>query len=330
MTSPSRSEQLTADVPETRVDSSQLVETYAEGLMDDLFEDVDRLLEGDLSAYSELGLRPEWAPQQPLRGGAVTIPVTLLPALQAASDLSEQVEPASPPPSGEELTQQRQLTYLTLAAICLSILAALGFWLGQQRGDGLVGGQTVEAPAPTEEEAFIAYAQQSLNTISGQSVAQQASAGTVLTVPVPAPVPTDASAPPATSNPSNGVIERVFVPVYQPLQMAAPAPSVNGPLAVQQLPVLPGRGVATVPGATTPATSSTIPNISPNSTAVLVGILELGERSAALFEINDAPQRVYVGENIGTTGWKLESASNQEVIVSRDGQERSIYVGQRF
>jgi Tfp pilus assembly protein PilP len=62
----------------------------------------------------------------------------------------------------------------------------------------------------------------------------------------------------------------------------------------------------------------------------LVGILELGDRSAALFEINGVSQRVYVGERIGSSGWSLVSVSNEEAVIRRNGEVRSIYIGQRF
>jgi Tfp pilus assembly protein PilP len=62
----------------------------------------------------------------------------------------------------------------------------------------------------------------------------------------------------------------------------------------------------------------------------MVGILELGDRSAALFEINGVSQRVYIGERIGNSGWSLVSVSNQEAVIRRNGEVRSIFIGQRF
>jgi hypothetical protein len=56
----------------------------------------------------------------------------------------------------------------------------------------------------------------------------------------------------------------------------------------------------------------------------------LGDRSAALFEVNGVPQRVYIGERIGTAGWTLVSVAHQEVVVRRNGDVRSLYIGQQF
>jgi Tfp pilus assembly protein PilP len=61
-----------------------------------------------------------------------------------------------------------------------------------------------------------------------------------------------------------------------------------------------------------------------------VGLLELGNRSAALFEINGITQRINIGETIGTSGWTLVSVANQEAVVRRNGEVRSVYVGQKF
>ncbi|NEN88857.1 MAG: hypothetical protein F6K48_07950 [Okeania sp. SIO3H1] len=62
----------------------------------------------------------------------------------------------------------------------------------------------------------------------------------------------------------------------------------------------------------------------------LVGILELGERSAALFEVEGVARRIYVGENIGGSGWTLVNVANQEAVIRRNGEVRSVFVGQQF
>jgi Tfp pilus assembly protein PilP len=59
-------------------------------------------------------------------------------------------------------------------------------------------------------------------------------------------------------------------------------------------------------------------------------LLELGDRSAALFEVNGTTQRINVGEAIGASGWTLVSVANQEAVVRRNGEVRSVYVGQKF
>ncbi|MEL6325448.1 MAG: hypothetical protein AAFQ61_00865, partial [Cyanobacteria bacterium J06626_23] len=183
--------------------------------------------------------------------------------------------------------------------------------------------------------AFGEYLTRSLNILSGQTRAQQETATAAL--------------PPAASNGagntgSNGgsrqpnIIERVFVPVFQPNSVSRatlPAPQAQAgqpaTAAPAPLPNLSSDQEA-APATPRPATPNTaaVPNISPSNTHALVGILELGDRSAALFEINGIPQRVYVGEAVGSSGWSVVSVSNQEVIVRRNGEVRSVYIGQQF
>ena len=56
----------------------------------------------------------------------------------------------------------------------------------------------------------------------------------------------------------------------------------------------------------------------------------MGERSVALFEIDGASRRINVGESIGSSGWTLVEVKNKEAVIRRNGEVRSIYVGQTF
>jgi hypothetical protein len=62
----------------------------------------------------------------------------------------------------------------------------------------------------------------------------------------------------------------------------------------------------------------------------LEGLLELGEKSAALFKINGVTRRIEIGEGIGTSGWMLVEVANGEAVIRRNGEVRSIYAGQNF
>ncbi len=126
------------------------------------------------------------------------------------------------------------------------------------------------------------------------------------TVPVPAPVAAAAAIPPGAP-----AAARASVPIVQPGGRALPTPS--SPVAV----------------APTNAAAN-ITNTTPSSEHVLVGILNLGSRSAALFNIDGSSQRAYVGDRVGVSDWTLVSVNGQDVMVRRDGEVRSIYIGQRF
>ncbi|MCL2923810.1 MAG: hypothetical protein MGF17_04045 [Trichodesmium sp. MAG_R04] len=79
-----------------------------------------------------------------------------------------------------------------------------------------------------------------------------------------------------------------------------------------------------------PEIKTVVPNQIQTSINTLVGVLELGERSAALFEIDGVARRIYVGEKIGTSGWTLVKVVNQEAVIRRNGEVRSVFVGQQF
>ncbi len=179
------------------------------------------------------------------------------------------------------------------------------------------------AASPTESEPpkdadFLQYIQRSLDRLAKQS---------------PAPSPTVAASP----SPSPNVVERVYVPIYPTapspaltspsttISPAAPAPKPN----ISRSPAPTASARTTPAPAASPTAPSPVPNIA-TASHTLVGVLELGDRSAALFEVNGTPQRIEIGEAIGTSGWTLVSIKNQEAIVRRNGEVRSIYVGQKF
>jgi hypothetical protein len=171
---------------------------------------------------------------------------------------------------------------------------------------------------------------------------------------------------PASSTASPSVIERVFVPVYQNSQTAQAAPSAplpsltlprNAPRPTVPVPAPVAAAAAIPPGAPVAATASVpmvrsstslpapsatvataptngavnaLTNTTPTSEHALVGILNLGSRSAALFDVDGSSQRAYVGDRIGVSGWTLVSVNGQDVVVRREGEVRSIYIGQRF
>ncbi|NES21471.1 MAG: hypothetical protein F6K41_21710, partial [Symploca sp. SIO3E6] len=70
----------------------------------------------------------------------------------------------------------------------------------------------------------------------------------------------------------------------------------------------------------------------PAAQHALVGLIELEppDPSAALFAINGVTQRFKIGEAIGNSGWTLVSVNNKEAIIRRNGEVRSVYIGQQF
>jgi hypothetical protein len=332
----------------TPVDAAELVNTYADTLISSLFEDVDKLLDGDEAAIETATRELETGDDDAelLAAAASTAAAESTDLAATETDDDSPVAPSTElglyqnQEAGNETTQQPEKTTLgrlfdrfLLATTACSLLGVVAFaWVSWQRD----GNWAFFSQAPTAQTEglsqsnaeFLSYLNRSLNVIVQETdrletATATTQGGTVSVTPVP-PV----ALPPLANNPgiSNGlgrpqlnVIERVYIPYQttpqpatQPQQPVAAVPSPQAPAPVPQTP-------AVAPAAPTPA-----------PVHVLVGVLELGERSAALFEIDGVPQRVYMGERIGSSGWSLVSVSNEEAVVRRNGEVRSLFIGQQF
>jgi Tfp pilus assembly protein PilP len=61
-----------------------------------------------------------------------------------------------------------------------------------------------------------------------------------------------------------------------------------------------------------------------------VGILDLGNRSAAMFEVSGAVQSVALGRPVGSSGWLLTKIQQQEITLKRGAETKVVLVGQKF
>jgi hypothetical protein len=321
-------------------DPNQVADMYADRLMDEIFGGVERALEGDTEALKTLGDGPVDTPEaaDPAMA-AVDFSPAGLPALAAPvgmpfngvtlpSDLAATDELTPPTPVKQRWWQRWTVNGLLLGAAGLSLAATLALWWAYQRQTTAPAVNTAPAPAPEAvavngDAEFLEYLRRSLSVIAQDAeTSTVAGAGDIPNVPVA--LNGGIGLPPIGGGPALGsanvpgvpggvpgqinVIERVYIP-YQTGQVA----TVPSGAAVS-----PSTAAPAAPGATVAVTHT------------LVGVLELGDRSAALFEINGVPQRVYIGERIGSSGWSLVSVSDGEVVVRRNGEVRSIYIGQRF
>jgi hypothetical protein len=79
-------------------------------------------------------------------------------------------------------------------------------------------------------------------------------------------------------------------------------------------------------------------NSQPNPAAVtpeqsghkLVGLLELGEHSAALLKVQGATQRIMLEESIPGSNWKLVSVANQKATFTNNQQQKVMFVGEEI
>jgi Tfp pilus assembly protein PilP len=60
----------------------------------------------------------------------------------------------------------------------------------------------------------------------------------------------------------------------------------------------------------------------------LVGIVELGDRSVALFDTQGLTKRLSLGESLGN--WRIVAIDNQQVKLSHNGMIKSLSLGQSF
>lgn len=317
----------------TPVDPETLVTTYADSLITELFDDVDKILEGDESALAAVEAMPEPASTaiapfvetvaEPVESPAANAP---LAPLGSELDFFRADDVGTPPPAAPAKTRFGKLfdrMLLTITAVSLMGVGAL-LWFNQP-GNRFSLGRSTETAAQQSDEEFLAYLQRSLEVISGKVERGEVGTSTVVgQAPSGVAVPAPPMLPPLGAGGTVGslgsgpvnVIERVYIP-YQTAQQPAPGATVP----------VPQPGVVLSP--TSPAAPSQAP-VAANPIHALVGILELGDRSAALFEINGVSQRVYIGERIGSNGWSLVSVSNEDVVIRRNGEVRSIFIGQRF
>lgn len=311
------------------------LEENADRLMSDLFAEVEQSLDRGTPIALETATEAPIAPS-PLESPAPVAepaePIALWKEFESAPlpklspreltlgepDLDDDILLAT---STEEPTRRegRSIDQLLLVTALISILATALVWFFWRDKFQTSTSSVTTAPSPTaadlqaaQKQDFLNYVGRSLDRIDRVTEANRLALA-------------EQKEEPQSPKPSETVVERIYIPMYQPPQVVTVPPSV----AVLPSPAAPAPTAPTAAPSTAPAPTAAVPNIAPTNYR-LIGILELGDRSAALFEVNDTPQRVQVGAAIGDSGWTLVSVSNQEAIVRRNGEVRSVYVGQQF
>ncbi|MCW6035100.1 hypothetical protein K4A83_02280 [Spirulina subsalsa FACHB-351] len=145
--------------------------------------------------------------------------------------------------------------------------------------------------------------------------------------PSPSPSPQAAPSPPAPPAPSPRAAQSP-APSPSPVAAAPETPAARAGVSRSELPNVPEPEDVASPDA--PQASPSPTQTALGNTHKLVGILESGDRTAALFRIGSSTQRITIGETIGESGWTLVDANGQNAIIRRDGEVRSIFVGQSF
>lgn len=211
-----------------------------------------------------------------------------------------------------------------LLAIASSYCLFILWWLFGHQGNRiltiLTGGKQVVLSQSDVE--FIDYLERSLDKIDQQLEAKRESEqNDVVYVPVytPAPAIPQASSTASANLPSNSLPSNS-------LPTSEPKPA----LPTLKIPAPPPLPAATpINGSAEQITK--ISSQKPKVKHTLIGILELGiDNSAALVKIKGKTRRIWLGEEINSDGWILESVGNQRAKISYQGQVRSIAVGETF
>ena len=373
------------------------VESYADRLMDELFEGVDRAFDGN-EVPSEPVQPAEFVALKSISVPQIVLSQSLSPQPQRGEKDVEAIARQVALETTKKQQSKQSFDKILLGAACGSLLLVMGLWLASR--SGLVRLPVASAPAGeaaggtakiTPDTPFVEYVQRSIVAIEQKKapptnsqlagVPGVATPGTLPSISISgAPPPTaglstavnrianaleQAAAQPGAPAPQVVVIPppaQVTVTPAAPVTVAAsPSPTapVSGraiaaagtrnPLAASPSPsdspqpkilaretepapaaIAQQAAPAPAPQQSAPQQSAPAASSAPTSAHTLVGILELGDRSAALFEVDGVARRIYVGESIGASGWTLAEIKNQEAVIRKGGDVRSVFVGQKF
>lgn len=217
---------------------------------------------------------------------------------------------------------------ILFALSCLYVIGVSGWIVYRTQGQltWLFAPSQLTHQASPEELQFLDYLERSLEVIERKAEANHTTG-------------TDSE---AFNQSSHSTL--VYVPVYTPSPYPnipsqpawlPPVAQIEPPPPPQSLPPAPPPTFASQNSSTVASSVATPTPIAATSTNalhnyVLIGILELGEQSVALFKVNGTTKKIGLGETIEDTGWILKSVSNQQAIISFQGKNRSLSIGEKF
>lgn len=80
-----------------------------------------------------------------------------------------------------------------------------------------------------------------------------------------------------------------------------------------------------------PAPAATGSTSSGGSAPQLVGVVQVpGHNGSAIFQIGGSSTSAAVGESIGSSGWRLRSASGDSAVIEKDGDQRRVSISSGF
>lgn len=330
------------------------LEVYARPLLDEVFQEIEHLLEGGMPNQPEPVIESEPAiADSPLDLGlnppSVDQEVTQLSiAVPRDSGVSRMIALLQPKSASQPESRGASVDRLLLVISSLAAIATLGTWfLFYQLTRKTVPTTTMPLPISTtpalSDAQFADYLVQALKNLDrrNQAASKTTTAFTAATPGLnPVQVPPHPTVLPSVTVPST--VSSAPLPTTPPAAASRPQPQLMLPFSLPKLPTsvpsvvpLPKFPFNPVQKLTQPNQTALQPGTPPASPAIrqtLVGVLDLGknDRSAALVEINGVTQRFRVGESIGKGGWNLVEVSKNQATVRRNGEVRTVFVGQSF
>ncbi|MEL4897706.1 hypothetical protein [Crocosphaera sp. Alani8] len=226
------------------------------------------------------------------------------------------------PQSDRQIPKHLDKTMFAFAGVYFLLALMWGFYhLSEEEPP-----ETVASNLDPNDAQFIAYLQQSLNVIN------QPPTPKTLINPKDKNPSTVAIQPPAPPPPEK-VIERIYVPMYPPNQSTSTPTSISPSLEPPSLPSQPSGVVPPTPRQNTipvPPEIATNNQLPSNNSHQLVGVLESGQQSTAIFTFNGISRRFEIGEAVGSSGGILMGVQNQKAIIYHNGQTKYVEVGQAF
>lgn len=231
-------------------------------------------------------------------------------------DIAEIIQECGVDNSSQLLSKRSYLGKILFALACSYCLFVLWWLFGHQGSKfltALTGGKQIVLTK--SDVQFIDYMERSLDSIDRKIEAKKLDRGEDGIVYVPMYTP---------STPQSQIANN-SLPSSIP-NIAQPEPPTPQALKIPAPPPLP----APTPIPDDSSSIEVATNIKPIK-HTLIGILELGEdQSAALVKVQGKTRRVWLGKEIGNSGWILDSIENQNAKISSHGQVRSISVGETF
>ena len=241
------------------------------------------------------------------------------------------------PPTPPELVVPKYnlIDRLLLVFACSSALVAAvmwtinhGIWLGRQS----INVAQVSSKDTGSNKAFGEEIKRMLSEVVDKNRAIATNANSIIGSNMPlmaAPLVGNMQLPMGNNPFVNGLQQPMYVPMYQPpaLSNSGNSPS---PLA---LPPVTSNNSIDVSNSTTTARPNSVSSqftAAPAPSYTLIGVLDLGDRSTAMLDINGSVQSIGLGKAINNTGWILSRVSQQEIILKRGKETKTIFVGQKF